>query len=196
MPGVPPLASYGSGIFPFLTNDLIGNVAALFESQWGIFLNGIPVLIAADNMVSFEHRQDHAISDYPVENGGFQSYNKVGLPQEVRVRMSCGGSEIDRQAFLASIDLVMNNTFLYDVVTPEKVYLDYNFSHRDLRRTASSGAGLLTVDLWLTEIRVSSTATFTSTSQPGEAGGQALGNVQPAAPSEAVTTRVTSATVQ
>ena len=93
--------------------------------------------------------------------------------------VSAGGSIANRQAFLASIDAVMNTTDLYDVVTPETVYTGYNFTHRDLDRTSDKGNGLITVNLWLIEIRETSTATFSNTQQPAEAGQQNSGNVQP-----------------
>lgn len=200
VPGVPPLPSYSGQVFGLLTSDIVGIIGGLFVSQWGIFFNGIPVLSTADNFVSFDFKQDFALSDYPVEgalgglanplsiggSSGFQTYNKVALPADIRVRASCGGSEAKRQAFLATCAAIAANTFLYDVVTPERIFLNYNFSHWDFRRQANQGNGLVSVDLWLTEIRTSFTATFTSTSQPGEAGGQALGAVQPEAPSDVV----------
>lgn len=179
VPGVPSLTSYLASAVTLLVADTIGLISSiLFGPQWGIFLNGVPVLVA-DSTVSFEFRQDFPISDYPTEQGGFQSYNKVQLPADIRMRVAAGGSEFKRQAFLDSIDRVINTTDLYDVVTPEKVYLSYCFTHRDFRRSATNGVGLIIVDLWLTEVRVSSAATFTNTQQPGNAGAQALGNVQP-----------------
>lgn len=176
--GVPRLSSYSIGDAVLLVAD--GILASLFSSSpsWGIFRNGLPV-IDSDSTVSFELKQDFPISDYPVEKGGFQSYNKVQLPTDIRVSVAGGGSDASRQVFLASIDAVMNTTDVYDVVTPEKVYTGYNFSHRDFRRTAHNGVGLITVDLWLIEIRATATANFQSTQQPGVAGQQGLGNVQP-----------------
>lgn len=179
VPGVPALSSYSIGNFTLLTSDLIGTiVAGLVPGQWGIFLNGVPVLALADNFAAFEFRRDFSVPDYPVELGAFQSYNKVQLPADLRVRVSCGGSEERRQAFLASLDLAMANTFLFDVLTPEKAYLNYNFVHMDFRRDNLHGAGLITVELWLTEIRQSTATLFTTTQQPAEAGTAGLGNVQ------------------
>lgn len=178
VPGVPALRLYSAVSFVLLTRDLIRTFGGRFFTQWGIFKGGVPVL-AADNQISFELKQDLPLSDYPVEKGGFQSYNKVQLPADIRTQFSAGGSEANRQAFLASINAVINTTDVYDVVTPEVVYLGYNFSHRNFYRTAKAGVGLITVDLWLTEIRQTATATFPNTQQPGIAGPQALGAVQP-----------------
>lgn len=181
VPGVPALASFGAALAALLTTDLVPALFGTAGPQWGIFLNGEAV-VAADSNVKFELRQDFPISDYPVENGGFQNYDKVQLPIDIRVAVTAGGSVSNRQAFLASIDAVMNTTDLYDVVTPETVYTGYNFTHRDFRRTADRGVGLIMVDLWLTEIRVTATANFSSTQQPSESGQQNVGNVQPGTP--------------
>lgn len=178
VPGVPALLSYSPFSVVLLVQDVARAVLGPFVTRWGIFLNGVPVL-AADNQISFEYLQDFPISDYPVEKGGFQSYNKVQLPGDIRVSFSAGGSEENRQAFLASVDAVMNTISLYDVVTPEKIFLGYNFTHRNFRRTAQRGVGLIVVELRLTEVRPVVTTTFTSTQQPGIAGRQGAGAVEP-----------------
>lgn len=195
VPGVPMLRSYSAASIILIAGDLLRALTGLATTRWGIFRNGVPVLVA-DNVVSFEFKQEFSLSDYPVEQGGFQSYNKVQIPSEIRVRVSAGGSDANRQAFLASIADVINTTDLYDVVTPETVYIGYNFSHRDFRREAREGLGLITVDLWLTEIRQTATATFTSTQQPGVAGRQANGNVQAVTPATAVSEAVGDAGVR
>lgn len=181
LPGVPPLASYLADPIVLMVADLVGSFFGAGAAQWGIFLNGAPV-IEFDSTIAFEFRQDLPVPDYPVEEGGFQSYNKVQLPQDIRVRLSTGGSIAKRQRFLQSIDEVINTLELYDVVTPEVVYLGFNFTHRDFRRTAEAGNGLIVVDLWMTEIRETSTATFSGTQTPQGAGQQNTGNVQPQTP--------------
>ena len=177
VPGVPNLTSYALNPVVLLVADLIRTVFGR-PAPWGIFLNGASV-IAFDSTVAFDLRQDNPISDYPVEEGGFQSYDKVQLPTEIRLRLACGGSVTKRQTFLQTIESVMNTVDLYDIVTPEMVYLGYNFTHRDFRRKADQGNGLIIADLWLTEVRETQQATFSNTQQPSIAGQQNIGNVQP-----------------
>lgn len=192
VPGVPNLSSYSLGSLVLLVVDqIVFGLLGGAIPQWGIYFNGIPV-IAADSTVSFDFRQDFPISDYPVEQGGFQSYNKVQLPAEIKLRVASGGSEVDRQEFLDSIEAVINTTTLYDVVTPEQTYLGYCFSHRDFHRRSNSGVGMIIVDLWMTEVRTSSSATFQSTQQPGEAGVNGVGNVQPQTATSGVEAKVQS----
>jgi hypothetical protein len=193
VPGVPRLTSFSSGTVALLVADVVAAIAAVTSvPRWGVLLAGVPV-IDADSFVSLGLRQDFPVSDYQVEKGAFQSYNKVQLPTEIRVRYSAGGSDASRQAFLNSIDAVMNTVDLYDVLTPERLYTGYNFTHRDFERTAKNGVGLITVDLWLTQIREGATATFSSTQRPGQAAQQGVGAVQPQATSPTSQGQVTQA---
>lgn len=179
-PGVPALASFAASDIVLLAADLVSFLIGSSAPQWGIYLDGEPV-VDADNYVSFDLKQDFPVSDYPVEDGGFQSYDKVQLPTDIRLRVSCGGSVSKRQAFLSSIKDIVNTTDLYDILTPEEIYVGYNVTHRDFKRGAGN-VGLIAVDIWFTEIRVTSTATFSNTQQPPNAGQQNVGNVQPQTP--------------
>jgi hypothetical protein len=183
--GVPPLSSYAPGGIPtLLVADAIQFVLSLFAPQWGIFLSGSPVILA-DNVVDFSYKQEWTVSDYPVEQGGFLSYDKVAVPYDARVRFSAGGSAADRQAFLNSIEAVADTLELFDVVTPERVYNSANIFHYDYRRASRNGVGLIIVDIWLVEIRTTATAAFSNTNQPSGASPVAGGQVQAKAPTNA-----------
>jgi hypothetical protein len=185
VPGVPPLPSYSPNNIVLLVADAIAAIIGFFAGpQWGIFLNGAPVL-SYDNQVSFGYKQDWALSNYPVEQGAFQTYDKVQLPSEIRCRFSAGASVTNRESMLSSVDAVMSDTNLYDVVTPENVFLGYNFTHRDYDRAAEN-VGLIVIDVWLQEIMETATAQYQNTSTPAVAGQNGLGNVSTSTPSSAV----------
>lgn len=190
VPGVPSLGAYAASAISLLIDDVINLVIGGNENLWDIYLDGSPV-IDFDSFAAFDLRQDLPVSDYQIEEGGFQSYDKVQLPIEIRLRVTCGGDVAARQAFLQSIDAVMNTTDLYDIVTPEAVYQGYNFTHRDFRRSGDQGNGLIAVDLFMTQIRESAQATFTNTQTPGGAGQQNSGNVQPQTPSDTISNAFT-----
>ena len=135
-----------------LTQDLIGEIAPP-GSQWGIFSGGGAV-ISADTVAEFDYKQEWAISDFPVERGAFESYDKVDLPYDARVTFLAGGSEANRSALLSSIAAVAGTTQVFDVVTPEAVYISATISHYDYQRTAKRGLGLLSVTVWLLQIIV------------------------------------------
>lgn len=187
VPGVPALPSFSASIPVLLIADAIASILSLFaEVEWGIFLEGNPAM-DFNSVQKFEYKQDWPISDYPVQEGAFQSYDKVQLPFDNRLTLTSGSSAAERQQFLADLKIIGNSLKLYDVVTPEAVYASTNVSHIDYRRTATNGVGMIIADLWLVEIRVSATAKFSNTKSPNSAGQQGLGVQQAQTPPASVT---------
>lgn len=174
---------------PFLPDDvnvftgivlLVADVTGILDlnvPQWGIFLDGEPVVLA-DNVLSFEYSGSSRISKYPQEQGAFASYNKVTVPAEPRFKFSTGGSIADRQAFLESIAAIVGDLNLYDVVTPEAVYSGYNVVKQGYPRTAEE-AGLISVDVWLEQVVVAGASEFSNTTSPTDATQNNNGLVQP-----------------
>lgn len=136
-----------------LTADLVLGWGDMFGSQWGIFSGGGAV-VEADTVVDLTYKQDWVIADYPLEGGQFENYDKVATPYDVRIRFVAGGSESNRSSLLSSVAYIAGDFEFYDVVTPEAVYVNCNVRHYDYHRSSTAGLGLLTVDVWLQEIRV------------------------------------------
>ena len=180
VPGVPPLASFSSSVITLLVADAITLLGGLLAPLWGVFLNGLPV-IAADSVVSLGFKQEWAISNYPVEKGAFESYDKVQTPFEARVRFASGGSLANRQDLLNSIAAIAGDLNQYDVVTPEVIYQSVNVADYHYSREAARGLGLMVVDVLLLQIRVSATQTFTQS--PSSSNPQSVGQIQPQAAS-------------
>lgn len=168
--GVPALLDTFISEVVLLTTDLLfpGQVN---EQQWGLFLNGNPVVVS-DNVISFEFKQDYRLSNYNQEEGAFETYNKVQTPYDVRLRFSTGGSVADRQQMIDSVDAIIASLDLFDAVTPERVYTSVNPVHQDYRRTARDGVGLLTIDVYCQQVRVTATPQFAN-STPNGTGGSA-----------------------
>ena len=168
VPGVPSLSSYSAPTaITLLVADAINLLAGFGPPQWGLFLPGSSVpVVTADSVISFDYKRDWAISDYPVEQGAFESYDKVQTPFTTRLRFSAGGSASNRQVLLDSIEAIADTLTLFDAATPEAVYESVNVNHVDYRRTAMNGVGLLSVDVWCTEIRVTGTSEFSNTRSP------------------------------
>lgn len=186
--GLPPLpasVNVFTGI-ALLVADAVTQPTQL-ASQWGIFLDGEPVVVS-DNVLTFGFKKAAHISKYPQEGGAFASYNKVSTPAEPRIRFSGGGSTLDRQNFLASIEPLINDLNLYEIVTPEVTYQNYNVVNYDYDRNADN-VGLLEVDVWVEEIVVAGASTFSNTTSPSDAPQQNNGQVSPlsASPSGTVT---------
>lgn len=181
-PGVPPLTSYAPlETITLLVSDALTFLSGLFGPPWGIFLGGVSI-IDADSVVTLDYRQDWTVSDYPVEQGAFETYDKVETPFDVRVRFSSGGSEANRFALLQSIADIADSITLLDIVTPEQVYPSVTIYHYDYRRTSQNGVGLIQVDVWCKEVRVTTTTQFSNTQNPQSDNPQGGGNVQTSAP--------------
>ena len=166
VPGVPAIPrnpfALPAGIEPLLTTDPLSILTDAFAPQWGVFKDGLPV-IQADSTISFEFRQSWALADFPVEKGGFESYDKVNTPFDARIRVSSGGSEANREALLASVQAIVDSIDTYDLVTPLSIFQNVNAQHWDFAQTAQKGVGLLSIDIRFLEIRQTATQTFAQT---------------------------------
>jgi hypothetical protein len=216
-PGVPPMVGAGTIIESavLLTADATSLARSMLGPQWGLFTTAGAPAIVGDSVISVDYRRESKISDYPVEKGGFDSYNKVQLPADVRITFASSGvgsifssltsggaigaalsgvddAQANRTAFLASVEAAANSLTLFNAVTPEATYSGYNIIHYDYRRTAKNGATLILVEIWLEEVRVSATGTFTATKAANGASPQSGGTVQPTAPTAAQSAAVSS----
>lgn len=184
-PGVPALLTGFSASLsistPLLSLDAFVEFSPVPSPQWGIFLGGAAV-VAADTVLSLDYKQEWVIADYPLEGGAFQTYDKVQTPYDARVRFVAGGSESNRQALLNSIAAIAGDYNLYDVVTPTAVYASCNVRHYDYHRSADRGRGMIAVDVFLSEVRVTVNAggaLASNTASPSGADAQSGGSVQP-----------------
>lgn len=174
VPGVPALPrppGFVGAVVDLVIQDALSILGLGFEQEWGLFLDGFPA-VTAESVVSFEFKKGYSIADYPVEEGSFESYNKVQRPFDVRLRFSTGGTTADRQDLLESIDAICDSLDLFDAVTPESTYESLNPISYSYRRSAGSGLGLLIVDVFCEQVRVTASASFT-TAQGNAAGGVA-----------------------
>jgi hypothetical protein len=175
LPGVPPLASY-SAVAPLAATLLTADATDLFVGalgpQWGIFLDGESV-IAAANVLSFTYKSEFAVADYPLEEGSFESYDKVQIPFDVRMRFSGRQDLLDSALAIAG-----DKTNFYTAVTPKGVYPSCTVTHVDYAQTATDGVDLVKVDIWLLNILVAAGTSFQNTAAPSGASPQNDGTVQ------------------
>jgi hypothetical protein len=175
IPAIPRAPGAIGAVVELLLTDALSLFSGLGSPTWGLFLDGQAV-VTAESVISFEFQKTARISDFQVEEGGFESYNKVQRPREVRLRFSTGGSPADRQALLESAEAAMASLDLMDAVSPEAIYQSVNPVHMDYRRTAQNGVGLLTVDIFCEEVRVLSSSTFTTNTNSTAANASTAGS--------------------
>ena len=196
LPGVPALLTGFSAALSVVQNPIVQDVLSGLNlsilPKWGIYPKGFPVpVVVCDTVVDLSYKQDWVIADYPIEQGGFVSYDKVATPFEARVRFVAGGSiaNIQQQAMLTSIANIAGDTSLYDVVTPVATYSSCNVRHYDYHRSVTNGLGVLSVDVWLSQVRIAPSATlggWVTTVEPSGASPTTPGTVQttPATPAQ------------
>ena len=150
-----------NSIIPSGLASVIGGLVS--GQRWGLYRNGLPVVVA-EQVAAFGYKQDWPISTYPVEDGGFASYDKVAMPYDVRIQFVSGGDSLTRQALLASLNAIKRDLNLYDAVTPDAVYLSCNVQHVDYDQVSDRGVGLIRVNVYLIEIRVTAGAQYNQAS--------------------------------
>lgn len=186
LPGVPPLPRSIANLendITLLAADEAGLLGMLEAPRWGIYDEGGALVAEADSVVNFEHGKEWRISDFPVEEGSFASYNKVETPFDQRVLFAKGGGDAERSDFLNSIDEAVSSLDLYSVVTPDATYVNANLVRYEYRRTSRNGVTLLLVEVVVREVRVAASAAFSDTASPSGADPISGGTVQPQTPS-------------
>lgn len=191
-----PSSQLLAGIAEF--GDLLGiDILNPLASDWMIAdAQTSAKIIVPDTVPKFEFRGDRRISDYPVEQGAFASYNKVAKPFEIRMTMVCGGLNYAQSAinslglnigngfmqksdFIDTLDYMLDTTDLFTIVTPDKAYENANLEHYDYKRETRNGATMLIIEAWFREIRVTASAAYTNTNSPSAADTVNLGTVHP-----------------
>lgn len=206
LPGVPQLVrQLGSPISSFLGGlPIIGQIlaqASQASNIWGVFSQpDTTSTTAADGTVSvstpdpalvvqpdsirdFSMRAEWRVSNFPVQQGSFTSYNKVTLPAEYAVQMVKGGTVDDRATFESQIDAIAGSTDLYTIVTPERSYPNSNVTRYEITRRGVSNAFFVVVDLFFIQIIEQDAAySITSNAQtPGALPNVSLGTITPQA---------------
>lgn len=207
LPGVPQLAR--SLLFLPFPAPTIGNPAlsgALWHATqsaptWGVVNSNNVSVLNADSIQDFGWRQEYRVSNFPVQQGAFASYNKVRLPFECSVVATKGGTPAQRNAFLRQVDDLAASLDLYTIITPEKSYLNCNVTRTELARRGSANAYYFDVELFFVQIVEVAPYSTSGTGAPSTANAhvasaipttnQGLSNAQ--TPSTAVQTAVRKA---
>lgn len=182
--GVPPLLRSAAQLLDTATLGYLGIGDALSQLigaepiRWGVFDESGGKIAPYDSVYAVGYQNESKISNYPLEQGAFASYNKVETPFDVRVTLHCGGSEDDRAQFMASLETARKSLRLFTVLTPEFTYKDVNFTGLDISRRREEGVNMIIANLIGVEVRQKANANYSA--PKGDAGfdAQDLGQVQ------------------
>jgi hypothetical protein len=173
------MATFGNLVL--LTADAVSVVSAFSGPQWGIFLDGIQVVgqgifgaflsnitgFGSGNVLDLDYHVRYGISEYPVEQGAFQSYNKVQTPFDVGVTITAGGTDANRTLLLTQVEAIIGSTDLYTVMMPEGTLNSVNPIAYGYRRQHDRGLGLLEINILFKQVRPAGNPTFSTTQTPG-----------------------------
>ena len=152
---------------PAATSDISTQVAGSSAApQWGIFDSSGKQVIVPDSVVSLDWSGSYRTISYPIEDGNFETYNKVQEPFVPRVVMRKGGTVSDRQTFINTLDAIRGDLNLYTVTTPEISYTSTNIEDVSYSRRAEQGATVIEATITLKQINVTASAAFTNVAVP------------------------------
>jgi hypothetical protein len=183
VPGVPDvprsITNAVTGIYRALGGDLFGLMDLFSSTKWQILTAGGQPALTPDSVIGLEYKGDAKIATHPVENGSFSAYNKVAVPSDLHIVMTCGGmGQMTRAGFLIALEAMKNSLLLYSIVTPDATYPRMNLINYSYRRTAKNGVSMLTVEAAFQEVRESAVIGYYSTKTPAAQDNQGRGTVQ------------------
>ena len=163
LPGVPSLHNYNVPAAIAATGISFGvNALHYGKSAWGIYDDaGTNQVLIPDSFMSLDCKREMNISNYPLEQGSFASYNKVRTPYSISVRVTKGSSLAiltggsmtpDRNLFLKALDDMVASLALLTIKTPEATYHNANLESFEYKREVKNGAGMIIADLRFVEI--------------------------------------------
>lgn len=121
---------------------------------WGIFSDTGKKLLDPDSISSLKDDEKSKVSEFPVEEGGFVSYNKVQESYDVKVSMTKGGTVKEQEDFISTVRILKNRvTKLVNIVTPEDVFLSATFQSFSYSREKDKGQHLIHVLCDFKEVR-------------------------------------------
>lgn len=142
--GLTLLGNFASGLVDFLFPD----------PNWGVYLSGTTTrAFDVSSVAELDIGGESHVSDYPLEDGTFATYNKVRTPNMFAIRMMRDGSQAQRAAFLNWLQIKTGSLELFDVLCPERSYLNATLKSYRVSRTSGSGASMVIADCVFQEIR-------------------------------------------
>jgi hypothetical protein len=202
LPGVPQLArpiGALAAVLPAIISKLQVQAMpqVLFQAVkalpvWGVFDVTGSQVIAPDSIMAFGLRAEYRVSDYPVQDGQFASYDKVTVPAEIMLRMVKGSTLQDRVNFEDACEFVAASLDTYSIITPERTYTNMNPFRFEVNRVERKGAFFIEAEMYFrkilqTDAQYSTAPTAasntTNAQNPAAVPPSSLGVVQPTVPS-------------
>lgn len=161
-----------------LVSDALSLVGLGGPSPWGIYTTGGQPVIVGDSCVAFDFKRGFRVPTYQTEQGGFQSYNKVQEPFDAVISFTKGGNDGTRGKFLDSVDAATFALTLFSIRTAVVTYPSATILRYDYKVTDKEGISLMTVNVYVQEVRITATPAFSNTATASGADPAQGGQVQ------------------
>lgn len=184
LPGVPALLHGAApltnalGNISHIANVLGGLLSGPVNEQWGVVDKSGKEVLQADTILSFDYRRSSRLVDYPLEQGGFATYNKVSNPYDVAITAAKGGSSDDLRDFMHTVRMMQESLDKYAVVLPQGAFFNLNLERYDHRRERQNGSHMAIMTLYFREVRETATVNG-QPKQPDAIPNFAAGQVSP-----------------
>ena len=133
--------------------NLAGRVYRVLSGHWDMFDSKGRKLFTFDTFFSLDSLADARVTQAPVENGTFASYNKTVSPMRTTVVLGYTGLALIRAAILRRCESLLKGTELVSIVTPDKTFVNMSVVAVDHSYTAVNGVDRLMLALTLEEVR-------------------------------------------
>ena len=175
-PGVPnvpvnPVQPNGGVIVqPTLTVNKESTVTNINSQVWKIVDNKGAIVLDADTYNDFNIRAEAVIPNYPIEEGGFSSYNQVDKPYGLKLTAIVSGNEdISRAQFIDQVVELKESLTLVTIVTPDGIFDDAKLISYSYSNKANQGLTILMVEMIFQEVRQTASAVVTAAKPSGQA---------------------------
>jgi hypothetical protein len=142
------------GTLSHINNVVERLLGGQIEETWGVFDAAGQEALTPETFLGIDYKNAYRLMDYPLEQGAFETYNKVANPFDAAISMAMGGTRDDREKFLSAVDVLVKSLDLFTIVTPEVTYQSVNLERYDYRRENRNGTHIIIVNLYFREVRV------------------------------------------
>lgn len=193
-PGVPAIlrdiTTINANIVIAVADAIILARAFFGSPEWGLFDEDGELALKAESFNAVDIRKEYRLATHPIEDGQFQTYNKVEQPLEAKITYTHGGSVESRNEFIETVRNIVDGLELYTLVTPEFSCENVNATHFDFSKKTRSGATLMIVDVWVEEVRLTESSQYAEADKAQDAPAQPVHDNGTVAPSPPASTAV------
>jgi len=150
--------------------------------QWQIVNDGGGLFLQPDTYADFNISEECVIPNYPIEQGGFSSYNQVQRPYGIKLTaIITGNKDLTRGTFIQSVKDLKNSLELVTIVTPDTLFQNAKLIRYNWTQKSYQGLTMLSIELVFQEIRQTAVAIVTAATPSGQ-NQKKIGQVSPIQP--------------